>query len=212
MSDNKIELYGIFSCGYGIIPKKLMQDKQLNVYDKCILAYMLSFTGGGNVCFPSYKKIAEDLQISEPTISKSLKKLSMNGFIKIEKLYPEDKLKHNNKYILSFLNEVPILNDIKSHPSLNKVSPLVELSSNNNIINNNIINNKTKKFIPPIKEEIEQYIHEKNYNVNVDTFFEYYNESGWKDLDGKQVKNWKQKVITWAGRSKNFKKDNYKFI
>src|SRR5271157_5553417 len=112
---NKIELSGIFSNGYGIVPKRMMQNKNLNVYDKCILAYMLSFTGGGNSCFPSYKKIAEDLCISEPTISKSLKNIISLGYIKKEKLYPDNKLKHNNKYILIFLNEVPLLNDVKLH-------------------------------------------------------------------------------------------------
>jgi len=154
MNDNKIELSGIFSNGYGIIPKKLMQNKELNVYDKCILAYMLSFTGGGNVCFPSYKKIAEDLQISEPTIAKSLKKLSGNGFIKIELLYPEDRLKHNNKYILSFLNEATILNDVKSHATSDEVSRFAKLSSNNNINNNNILNNKNSDLYQEITKII----------------------------------------------------------
>jgi DNA-binding Lrp family transcriptional regulator len=102
---------------------------------------MLSFSGGGNVCFPSYKKIAEDLNISEPTIAKSLKKLNELKYIKTEKLYPNDKLKHNNKYTLSFLTEATILNDIKSHAKPAKVSRLAKLSSNNNILNNNILNN-----------------------------------------------------------------------
>jgi DNA-binding Lrp family transcriptional regulator len=185
MNENKIELSGIFENGYGIISKKLMQSKNLNVYDKCIIAYMLSFTGGGNVCFPSYKKISKDLQISEPTIAKSLKKLNLLKYIKTEKLYPEDKLKHNNKYILSFLTEAPLLNDVKCEDKPSEVStpleikpqPPLKLSSNNNIFNKNKINKIAGKT-EPAHRLIKSIFADGSKLLNADPYYH----------DGKQAK------------------------
>lgn len=97
MDSNKIELKGIFSRGYGTIPKNIMLTENLTAYDKLILAYMLSFTGGGITCFPSYKKMSTDLQISESTISKSIKNLSNKGFITKEKISKAQKKSWINK-------------------------------------------------------------------------------------------------------------------
>jgi len=194
---NKIELSGIFSEGYGIIPKKLMRSKDIGLYEKAITAYMLSYTGGGNECFPSYKRIAEDLNISEPTIAKSIKRLVEKGYIRKEKLYPEDRLKHNNKYILAFM-DTPILNEVKSHATPDLAPHSTTLSSNNNTINNN---NK-KKFTAPTIEDVKAYIEEHSYSVDPKQFWNYYNEGEWKDAKGNPVRNWKQRVITWHGRAK----------
>ena len=51
-------------------------------------------------------------------------------------------------------------------------------------------------------EEIEVYCKERNNNINARQFYDYYEANNWKDRDGKQVKSWKQKVITWEGRKK----------
>lgn len=59
--------------------------------------------------------------------------------------------------------------------------------------------NKSKKvFTPPTLEEVKAYIKEKGYNVDAVHFFDYYSVGGWKDGKGNPVRNWKQKVITWA--------------
>lgn len=92
-----------------------------------------------------------------------------------------------------------------------------QLQDSSNTINNNVImkecNNvisidkekpkRTKKdFIPPTLEEIKKYcLEERKNNVDYQRFFDYYNVSGWKDRDGKPLKNWKQKIIAVWERS-----------
>ena len=49
----------------------------------------------------------------------------------------------------------------------------------------------------PSIEEVKEYIEQNNYQVDYLTFFNYYEELGWKDKDGKKVKNWKLKCRTW---------------
>ena len=52
-----IKGFSINSAGYGIIPKLVMMDRDLHVTAKAIYAYFCSYTGAGDTCFPSRKKI-----------------------------------------------------------------------------------------------------------------------------------------------------------
>ena len=56
-------------------------------------------------------------------------------------------------------------------------------------------------FVPPTVEEVRDYCREKGYAYVDPAFFvAYYAEADWHDRDGKPVKNWKQRVITWHMR------------
>lgn len=59
---------------------------------------------------------------------------------------------------------------------------------------------KPKGFIPPSLQDIQNYCKERNNSVSASKFFDYYTVSEWKDKDGKAVKNWKQKLLSWEGR------------
>lgn len=70
---------------------------------------------------------------------------------------------------------------------------------------------KKKLFVPPTLKDIQLYATEKNYDINCKKFLEWYTESGWLDVKGRPVTNWKLKVISWSsnGRQKT-KKGNGK--
>ena len=181
MENNKIELSGIFSEGYGVIPKALMKRKDLTISEKAIIAYFLSYTGGGNTCFPSYAQICEDLQISKTTLSKCIHNIENKGYIKISALFPDDKLRHNYKYTLIFIE------GLKSEPTeVKKINPLVKkneptciknLNSNNNNINNNNINNNITPDKSGGKKVIELYIKllKENNIIYIPKKYEYIN-------------------------------------
>lgn len=64
---------------------------------------------------------------------------------------------------------------------------------------------KKRRFTPPTLEQVKAYAKEANLNVDCDKFYTYFttpDDSGrtWIDSKGNPVKNWKQKLITWAGR------------
>lgn len=59
-----------------------------------------------------------------------------------------------------------------------------------------------KRFVPPKLDDINAYIAEKGLIVNGQVFLDYFTTGNWKDSEGKPVKNWKQKLITWNERDR----------
>lgn len=59
-----------------------------------------------------------------------------------------------------------------------------------------------KRFVPPKLDDINAYIAEKGLIVNGQVFLDYFTTGNWKDSEGKPVKNWKQKLITWDERDR----------
>lgn len=77
---------------------------------------------------------------------------------------------------------------------------------NKNIEIGNIEEEVEHKKATPSIADIEAYIKEKGYNVDAERFFEYYTANSWLDNNGKPVKNWKQKVISWNANERTKKK------
>lgn len=59
-----------------------------------------------------------------------------------------------------------------------------------------------KKTIKPTLQEIKDYCTSRKNNIDAKYFFDYYENGNWCDKDGKKIKNWKQKIITWESRNK----------
>lgn len=56
---------------------------------------------------------------------------------------------------------------------------------------------ESKEFIPPTIDEVRAFCMEKGYSsVLADKAFNHYDLGGWKDTNGNQVNNWKQKINT----------------
>ncbi len=54
-----------------------------------------------------------------------------------------------------------------------------------------------KRFVKPKLEEIREFCFEKNINIDVDRFFNYYESKGWK-VGVSPMKDWKAAVRNWA--------------
>lgn len=64
---------------------------------------------------------------------------------------------------------------------------------------------RVNKFTPPTLEQIKEYARENGLNVDCDKFYTYFttpDDSGrtWIDSKGNPVRNWKQKMLTWANK------------
>ena len=60
---------------------------------------------------------------------------------------------------------------------------------------------KRKNFVKPTVEEIAAYCKEKNYTVNAQQFFNYYESNGWK-IGHNAMKSWQAAVQNWNIRDK----------
>lgn len=59
---------------------------------------------------------------------------------------------------------------------------------------------KRKRFIPPSREEVVQYIAEHNLRVDPDLFINHYESNGWK-VGRNSMKSWKHAIANWSTRN-----------
>lgn len=53
------------------------------------------------------------------------------------------------------------------------------------------------RFVKPTVEQIAEYCKVKNYNVDAQKFYAYYESKGWK-IGKSPMKNWQAAIITWT--------------
>ena len=184
---------------YAIIPAEIRYD--MNIKDKAKLLYgeITALSDKNGYCYASNRYFAELYNISQTTVSLLIKNLIDNGYIESEIIYKEGSKEILNRY----------LKIIKGGYLKNLKEGYLKKVKDNNINNNNININKKeiKEKKKPTLEEIQEYIKEKQMNVDAETFYNYFNESNWIDSKGNKVKNWKQKLITWNSYNKSNKKE-----
>lgn len=171
MSENKIELSGIFSDGYGFVPKKLMKTNLLSSNTKLVICYLLSYTGAGVTCFPQIKDIASHLNISTRTVIRCLDQAIAHKFINKHQENRGDKIGKKNTYELLFMYDFPKNSTTQKKASdklacANKtvasdnpdISHVTPGNSNNNINNNNNNNNRNDDdFVDKIRNGDTEY-------------------------------------------------------
>ena len=60
---------------------------------------------------------------------------------------------------------------------------------------------KTSRFLKPTIQQLQDFISEKKYSVNTETFFNYYEANGWK-VGKNSMKDWKAAIRTWQSKEK----------
>jgi hypothetical protein len=174
------------------------------------LIYLQKYTSRNDgYCWRSAKELEDELGLSRYQQESAIKKLEDAGILETKNTYiigTQVKCKHF-KIIGIKDTDMVIQETSKSDFKETSKSEMRETSksvNNNNTIiikhNNNIY--RDIKFKKPTLEEVEEYCKSRNNNVDAKSFYEYFEAGGWKDSQGKQVKNWKQKVITWENYSK----------
>lgn len=103
-------------------------------------------------------------------------------------------IKENGAYTLDKLQGIPV----QSENSLKTVLRIEEnrIEENRNISRTVAEATPKPKFQKPTIEEIKAYIKEKNYNVDANRFFNFYESKGWKVGKNPMV-SWKASVATW---------------
>ena len=95
-----LQVQGINSKGFGIIPKLVMQDKRLTVEAKAIYAYFCSYAGAGQTAFPGRDKIVSDLGMGVKRYYSHFDLLKEFGYIKVEQVKSKSGKFTRNLYTL----------------------------------------------------------------------------------------------------------------
>ena len=160
---DKLKLEGVFSKGYGIVPKLVMKDEDLSIEAKSIYAYLCSYSGAGSTSFPSVDLICHDLNISRDRFYRHRKKLVEKNYIDIQQNQDKDGWSNN---IYTLVNvPCPQNKDTQNKDTQNTYTG--NKDTNNNILNNNNINNNSNINSPAKAEphipysEIVEYLNKE---------------------------------------------------
>lgn len=139
----------LLSEGYGMIPKKVMKDKDLSIEAKAIFSFLCSYTGKGDTAFPSVQLITDRLGISRQRYNKHREALEAKGYITVTQERTDGGNFKRNIYQINFFSPT-LQNPTSGEPTTEKpmsdVPTTENLTNNNNTsINNTINNNKRDK-------------------------------------------------------------------
>ncbi len=180
---------------YAIIPADVRYDARLKLLSRMLYGEITALCNEKGYCWATNKYFAELYKVSNVTISTCISQLKDLGYINVEINYKEGTKEILNRYL-------KILNDPHKE---NLNTPIKEIFKDNNTSINNTINNITSStFTPPTLEEVKEYCKQRNNFVDAKQFYDYYSAGDWKDKNGKQIKNWKQKMIAnWEKKASN---------
>ena len=206
---------------YTVMSNYHLRDINLSLKAKGLLSVMLSLPDSWKFSINGIVSICKE---SESAINSTLKELKKQKYLIIRKISPTKESGGRYDYIYD-IYEIPQtikkqapeiqgveiqgveIQGVENHPLYKNTNILNAdlLNTNNNIYGRAPQKNKNV-FVPPTFEEVEAYAKERGREDLAKRFFDYYSAGEWKDKDGKQVKSWKQRFITWE--SKNEKKQN----
>lgn len=179
---------------YTVIDNALLGDTTLSLKAKGMLCLMLSlpdywdFTVGG---------LTSKSRDGKTSVMAALNELEDAGYFR------RIQIKENGKYAgIEYIVSETKMTDSPYTGFQHTENEDTENPSKVNTIKTNTnktITNKSKRFTPPSKQEIEQYIEENGYTVDADRFIDYYTANGW--MVGKNhMKDWKATIRNWERR------------
>lgn len=168
---DQLEVEGILSKGYGVIPKLVMKDKDLTIEAKAIYAYISSYAGNGTEAFPSVELICSDLDIGENRFHKHKKNLISKGYIEVRRERDGKGVWGKNVYTIKSMiiknptrqNEVMDNTPTRHYPCMDEPSmggPTLDndCTNNNSLTNNSLNNNNLNKEIQQPASEKANFI------------------------------------------------------
>lgn len=145
-----------------------------------------------------------------------IKHWKMHNYIQSDRYRPTDYvdeksmlgIKKNKAYTL---DESKMYTKCIQDVSVGKESIGKESIDKNSIVKDSkgesVRGEKTKHFIPPSVEEVEQYCLERSNNIDAQSFIDFYESKGWM-IGKNKMKDWKAAVRTWERSRKQENKEN----
>lgn len=173
--------------GYSVCFNEWVLDSHIR-NELPLLLMISSLTAKTGECFANNKYFAELFNVNEDSVSRWLRKLIKLKYVTV--VYE----KRGAEVIKRRIRLTKMSTDDRQNcqPTDDK-----NVGDNNTSINNiKKINKKT-----PTKEQVEEYAKSRNRLDLVDKFWNFFSATDWVDSNGKEVKNWKAKFLTWESHT-----------
>ena len=199
MSDEKVRTLARQFKGLWI-PAAIINRTGLSALEKMLWADIDSFSGNGSTWFKSRKRAAQDMCVSEVTISRALRNLRDSGLVEMIK---------NDGRVMHYVSTLPYQID---------ESPVSEVSSQGD--QSDDIDNKRDKQVekqprmktPTIEDAIEYFGLKGATQEEAEKFCDYYTANGWtQGRAGKPIKDWKAAARNWMRNVKQYAQEKRGF-
>lgn len=191
---------------YTVISNYHLRDKRLSLKAKGLLTMMLSLRDDWDYSIAGLCSICKE---SECAIKSGLSELKEYGYLVVTKINPSQS---NGRYSYVYdvyenpkNEETPVKQEGGFQPL--EVQPLeVQPLENQGQLNTKVLNtnklNTDNKWRRPSRDEVRSYFIEKNFSIDPDYFYDYYESVNW--YRGKtKMKNWKMTANNWNAKERN---------
>jgi hypothetical protein len=132
--------------GFGYVYQNVMRNKKLTIEAKSIYAYLASFSGNNEMCYPSIQLILKELGISKSRFYKHMELLINNGIVTKQQEKFENRFSKNTYIISSFPNfEDTQIEDTQNRDT--QIEDTQNLTTKRNNIKRNRLNSNSSNNI-----------------------------------------------------------------
>ena len=183
--------------GYGICLNEWLEDARIK-NELRLLIKISSLTAEKGFCYASNEYFSKYLKITTISVSRQISKLIKLNYLRVEYKMRGSQVERR------YLRLTKMLTDgyQKCYPTV------IKNVKDNNTSNNNtsIIKEKSKpkkKFQKPTHAQIAEYLKEKQQQLDIDYFIDYYESKDWM-IGKNRMKNWKSAINNWLRNEKNY--------
>lgn len=152
-------------------------------------------------CIVSCKELAEKARCSTRTMQRLLKSLEKEGMIAVAKVTRNG----THLSICNFRTYQPQFFNGVAKVTRNGTQTMI-YNNNNTIEDKGALNSATRarRFSPPSVGDVEDYIAEKGYSFDAESFIAHYEARDWFLNNGRKMADWKAACVTWHKNSSRY--------
>ena len=178
---------------FTVIDNAIFKDNTLSMKAKGLLCQMLSLPDDWNYSIAGLVTLVND---GESAVRAALKELEEAGYFRREQVRKDGKIAKIEYIISEIKNCENLVVDFPQQENL-KQENRAQLNTKESITNQSRTKDiDTRHQIPPKIEMVQVYINDHGYNVDAQSFMDFYDSKGW--FVGKnKMKDWQAAVRTW---------------
>lgn len=178
---------------FTVIDNGIFRDTSLSMKAKGLLCQMLSLPDNWNYSIAGLSTLVND---GESAVRSALKELKEAGYFRREQVRANGKIAKIEYVISEYKN---CENLVVENPQQENLKQEKRAQLNTKELNTNQSRTKgidIRHQIPPKIEMVQAYISEHGYNVDAQSFMDFYDSKGWF-VGRNKMKDWQAAVRTW---------------